>query len=539
MLKKFCSQVILLFGVLLLSAQAPQGVNYQAVARDGNGLALAGATVTVRFTIHENSQTGTTLYQEHQSATTNQFGLFAVVIGTGTPDAGTFGSINWASGNKYLQVELDAGTGYSDMGNAQLMSVPYALYAAFSPSSQGPAGPTGPQGVQGVQGVQGPIGVTGPQGNPGPQGLQGATGITGPTGAGIQGVTGPTGALGPIGNTGPTGPTGTGATGNTGVTGPAGGPTGPTGNTGATGLIGPAGGPTGPTGATGAQGIQGITGPIGPTGVTGAQGATGAQGIQGLQGAQGIQGVQGVQGIQGVQGPTGAAGAAGTPGATGPAGGLSNGSSAGNTPYWNGSQWVLNSSNIYNNGGNVGIGLVPAAQKLEVNGNVAIPAANSYMYTAPKTKYLSIPSSAFNLESVLLVSGTGITLAGYGPGQARWVQGGSSATDAFLFAPVNLPDGAIITTLDVYAYDATSTDAVSADLFSVPNGSITTPNAIASTNSSGAAFSGGAVTLSAASVNLTVDNSANSYYLRFKTKEANNNLRLYSAKITYTVTKEN
>ena len=32
------------------------------------------------------------------------------------------------------------------------------------------------------------------------------------------------------------------------------------------------------------------------------------------------------------------------------------GSAAGNTPYWNGTSWVTNSSNIYNNGSNVGIG---------------------------------------------------------------------------------------------------------------------------------------------------------------------------------------
>ncbi|MFN3588807.1 MAG: hypothetical protein ACK4UP_05450 [Spirosomataceae bacterium] len=47
---------------------------------------------------------------------------------------------------------------------------------------------------------------------------------------------------------------------------------------------------------------------------------------------------------------------AGVPGPQGPAGVLQPGSNPGNTPYWNGTQWVVNSSNIYNNGQNIGIG---------------------------------------------------------------------------------------------------------------------------------------------------------------------------------------
>lgn len=52
------------------------------------------------------------------------------------------------------------------------------------------------------------------------------------------------------------------------------------------------------------------------------------------------------------------------------AGGLSNGTLAGNTTFWNGTQWVVNSANIYNNGANVGVGTSSPMHKLDVNGRL-------------------------------------------------------------------------------------------------------------------------------------------------------------------------
>jgi len=52
------------------------------------------------------------------------------------------------------------------------------------------------------------------------------------------------------------------------------------------------------------------------------------------------------------------------------AGGLSNGTLAGNTTFWNGTEWVVNSANIYNNGANVGVGTSSPMHKLDVNGRL-------------------------------------------------------------------------------------------------------------------------------------------------------------------------
>jgi hypothetical protein len=57
--------------------------------------------------------------------------MLNLTIGQGTAAIGTFSNINWGSGSKFLQVELDAagGNNYIDLGTQQMMSVPYALYS--------------------------------------------------------------------------------------------------------------------------------------------------------------------------------------------------------------------------------------------------------------------------------------------------------------------------------------------------------------------------------------------------------------------------
>lgn len=119
--------------VAALSAQTPpQALKYQAIARDNTGALITSRPITVRFSILEAFATGTMLYQERHNVSTNEFGLFDVSIGTGVVIQGTFSSIDWGSGEKYLKMEMDpaGGTSYSEMGTSQLVSVPYALYAA-------------------------------------------------------------------------------------------------------------------------------------------------------------------------------------------------------------------------------------------------------------------------------------------------------------------------------------------------------------------------------------------------------------------------
>jgi hypothetical protein len=119
-------------------AQAPQRFNYQGVARDASGTELVNITVGLRLTIRVGSASGTSVYQETHTPTTNAFGVMSVQVGGGSGGSG-FSSIDWGSDSYYLQAELDpaGGTTYQNMGTSQLLSVPYALYAANGGSGSG------------------------------------------------------------------------------------------------------------------------------------------------------------------------------------------------------------------------------------------------------------------------------------------------------------------------------------------------------------------------------------------------------------------
>ena len=143
--------IVALMTISNANSQAPQALNYQAIARDASGLIYGNQNISLRITITDGSG-GTTLYQETHNTNTNQFGLFTLSVGLGTPITGSFATISWGSVNAWMAVEYDptGGTNFTLMGQSQLLSVPYALYAADG--NPGPQGPPGPQGIQGPPG---------------------------------------------------------------------------------------------------------------------------------------------------------------------------------------------------------------------------------------------------------------------------------------------------------------------------------------------------------------------------------------------------
>lgn len=142
-MKKLISILMLCMLTFSMVSQAPALIPYQAIARDTNGQPIVNTTFIVRFTLHEHTASGASVWQELQSVSTSELGLFTAQMGSSV----SLNSVNWASGAKFMQVEIDLGNGFVDMGTQQLLSVPYAMYAAASGSTM----PN--QGVNGFLGV--------------------------------------------------------------------------------------------------------------------------------------------------------------------------------------------------------------------------------------------------------------------------------------------------------------------------------------------------------------------------------------------------
>ena len=120
-----------------VTAQAPEGINYQAVVRDLAGATITNAPVGLKLSLIQTSATGTVVYEETFSPFSNDFGLVNVVFGQGTVVSGTFANVDWSAGPYFIEVAADVtgGTSYDILGTQQLMSVPYALYAKSAENS--------------------------------------------------------------------------------------------------------------------------------------------------------------------------------------------------------------------------------------------------------------------------------------------------------------------------------------------------------------------------------------------------------------------
>lgn len=118
---------------LNLKAQAPEGIVYQAEARDNVGNLMVNESLDVKITIFEDSSDGTTVWQGLHAITTNKYGMFVLVIGDGEKASADFefGAIDWASHSHFLNVQVKraADKSWINMGTTQFLSVPYALHA--------------------------------------------------------------------------------------------------------------------------------------------------------------------------------------------------------------------------------------------------------------------------------------------------------------------------------------------------------------------------------------------------------------------------
>ena len=130
-MKKIYSSFIFIVISFALMAQVPQGFKYQAVVRDDYGNILSNWDIGIRISVLKGDRYGEETYIEKQHVKSNIYGLINIVIGEGDVYKGTFRDIDWGENKHYIKMEmdLDGGSNYKEMGTTQLYAVPYALYA--------------------------------------------------------------------------------------------------------------------------------------------------------------------------------------------------------------------------------------------------------------------------------------------------------------------------------------------------------------------------------------------------------------------------
>lgn len=116
--------VILIMQLTARSALALE-VNYQGVLTDSADAPL-NATVGIAIRIYDDATAGTLLYSESHSGVMVINGLFSLSLGGGLPTLGTFDASLFATGGRWLEVEVD---GETLAPRQAFLSVPYAANA--------------------------------------------------------------------------------------------------------------------------------------------------------------------------------------------------------------------------------------------------------------------------------------------------------------------------------------------------------------------------------------------------------------------------
>ena len=120
-----------LFLTVSVFAQSPDKMSYQAVIRDSNLELITNTAIGMQISILQGSASGTAVYVETQTPTTNANGLASIEIGTGTIQTGDLATIDWANGPYFIKTETDpdGGANYTITGTSELLSVPFAFHA--------------------------------------------------------------------------------------------------------------------------------------------------------------------------------------------------------------------------------------------------------------------------------------------------------------------------------------------------------------------------------------------------------------------------
>ncbi|WP_040280940.1 hypothetical protein [Psychroserpens damuponensis] len=117
--------------LISISSFAQQAINYKALIKDDLGNVITNDLVQIQFNILKGTGQ-VNVYSETHTPTTDENGLIIVNLGKGALVSGSanFDTIEWDTDNHFLEVLINIGNGFTNMGITEFMTVPYALSAA-------------------------------------------------------------------------------------------------------------------------------------------------------------------------------------------------------------------------------------------------------------------------------------------------------------------------------------------------------------------------------------------------------------------------
>ena len=141
LLKKSFLLCLLLF---TFCADAQNGIFFQAIARDNNTNPAKNRKIYLQTKIIASSPTGTNALIEEYQTSTDDYGVFRIMIGNGIRVGGVasgLSTIDWSNGPYYLNLKIaitpvgvgiawDYNKEWVDLGTTVFGTVPFALYSA-------------------------------------------------------------------------------------------------------------------------------------------------------------------------------------------------------------------------------------------------------------------------------------------------------------------------------------------------------------------------------------------------------------------------
>ena len=114
-----------------IAQNVPQGMKYQAVARDATGQVIAGQDIELRISLYNHPGRPEIAYMETHQVTTSELGLFALTVGEGTSEKGAFNQIPWGTEEIWMQVAIRTSdqSDFVAISDTKMLSVPYAFHA--------------------------------------------------------------------------------------------------------------------------------------------------------------------------------------------------------------------------------------------------------------------------------------------------------------------------------------------------------------------------------------------------------------------------